>query len=104
MTVDPLTRVVYEDRALEPFTDCEVEGPSDPRRQWHGDDLAAFAGHSQGAVTSLQSQRVDVGAERLGDAQPIQCQQRHQGVISWRGQPRGDEQRSELVAIQAGRV
>jgi hypothetical protein len=45
VSVESFTRAVLEDRALETFADREVEGPGDPRRERHRDDVPAFAGH-----------------------------------------------------------
>jgi hypothetical protein len=101
MTVKSLTSAVHEDRALETLANREVESPGDPRRQRHRDDLATFAGNCEGPMTSLQAQRVNIRAEGFGDAQPVQRQQRHQRVVPCGRETRSDEQRAELVAIQA---
>ncbi|HEV8625790.1 MAG TPA: hypothetical protein VG034_15130 [Acidimicrobiia bacterium] len=37
-----------------------------------GDALAALAGHGEGAVAAFETERFDVGAERLGDPQPVE--------------------------------
>jgi hypothetical protein len=68
MTVESLSCAVDEDRALEALTDREVDGPGDPRRERHGHDRAALAGHRQRPVTTFQAERVDVGAKCFGDA------------------------------------
>ena len=57
---------------------------SDAWREWHGGGLAALADHGEGAMATLQADGVDVGADRFGDSQPVQRQQRHEGVISRR--------------------
>jgi hypothetical protein len=74
MTVESCAVAVYEDRALEALADREVESAGDPRREWHGHDLAALAGHRQGPMTSLEAERVDTRTKGFGDAQPIQRQ------------------------------
>jgi hypothetical protein len=74
MTVESLTGPVHEDRALKTLADREVESPGNPRREWHGHDLAALAGHRQGPMTSLEAERVDTRTKGFGDAQPIQRQ------------------------------
>ena len=53
-------------------------------------------------MPAFLAQRLDVGADRLGHPQPIQRQQRHQGVIAWRRQASGDQDRAELVAVEVG--
>ena len=40
-----------------------------------GDQLAALTEHGQGAVAMFETEIVDVGAERFGDAQPVDRQQ-----------------------------
>ena len=69
-----------------------------------GDDLAALAGDGQGAVPSLQPEVFNVGVERLGDPQTVQCQQASQPVVSSAGQPGLDQEHAEFVAIQPGGV
>ena len=64
-----------EDRTVEPFPHGQVDGASDPRRERHRGGLAALAAHGQGAMATLQAESGDVGADRFGDAQPVQCQQ-----------------------------
>jgi hypothetical protein len=65
-----------------PIADRQVNGTANPWCQRQGGDLAALAHHGEGAVATLQTERFDVGADRLGDPQPVQRQQRHQGVIT----------------------
>jgi hypothetical protein len=38
--------------------------------------------------------------ERLGDSEPVDGKQRDQRVLSGRREPSGDEQRTDLVAVQ----
>ena len=45
---------------------------------------------------------LDVGAGRLGHPQPVEGQQRDQRMLGRRPEPGGDQQRAELVAVQAG--
>jgi hypothetical protein len=70
------------------------------RRQRDGDDLAAFAGDGQGPVATFETQVLDVGAGGLRDPQPVQGQQGDQGMLSWSPEPGGDQQGTELVAVQ----
>ena len=72
---------------------------------------------ASGSVTSLPPLRntvrvrcprswrgFDVGADGLRHPQPVQRQQRHQRVIPWRREPRGDQDDAEFVAVQVGDV
>jgi hypothetical protein len=61
----PLTP--QEDGAGEALADGQVDRPGRARCQWDGHDLAALAQDGQGAVAPLHAERLDVGADRLGD-------------------------------------
>jgi hypothetical protein len=74
------------------------------RGEGDGDDLASLAGDDQGAVAALGAHVLDVRAGRLGDPQPVQGQQRDQGVLAGRAEAGSDEKRAELVAVQGGGV
>ena len=91
-----------EDRALDPLTDSQVDSPGDAWSEWHRHQLAALAQHRQRAMAALQTEGLDVGADRLRHAQPVQRQQRHQRMIAWRRQSGGDVDRTQLVAVQVG--
>jgi hypothetical protein len=54
-------------------------------------------------VASFDGEVFDIGTEGFGDPQPGQCQQRDQGVVTAAGQPGGDQQGADLVAIQTNR-
>ena len=90
-----------EDRSLDAFTDRQVDRAGCARCRWDGHDLAALAQHGEGAMPALEAERFDVGAECFGDSQPVDRQQRHQRVFAGRRQAGGDEQRPDLVAVQA---
>jgi hypothetical protein len=66
--------------------------------------LATLAYHGERAVAALESEGFDVGADRLGDPQPIRCQQRDQDVVTDRAQPSGDQDGAEFVAVEVGYV
>jgi hypothetical protein len=51
-------------------------------------------------VASFDGEAFDVGAERFGDPQPVQGQQRDQGVFAATGQHGGDQEGADLVAVQ----
>jgi hypothetical protein len=55
-------------------------------------------------VPSLNTQRLDVGAGGFGDPQPVQGEQGDQGILGGRAEPGGDEQGTQLVAVQRGGV
>jgi hypothetical protein len=71
VTIDPLPVGAHEDRPVAAFADREVDGPRRPRCQGHGHDLAAFAQDGERAVTALEPQVLEVGAEGLGHPQPV---------------------------------
>jgi hypothetical protein len=66
------------------------------------DDLAPLAGDDQGPVPALDAQSLDVGAGGLGHPQPVEGQQRDQGMLGRGAEPGRDEERAELVAVQPG--
>jgi len=78
--------------------------PGGARHQRGGDDLAALTGDHQGPVPAFDAQSLDVGAGGLGDAQPVEGQQRDQRMLGGLTEPGGDQQRAELVAVQPGGV
>jgi hypothetical protein len=55
-------------------------------------------------MAPLETEGFDLGAERLGDAQAVDGEQRHQRMLTRGGEAGRDEERSDLVAIQPGRV
>jgi hypothetical protein len=104
VSVQPSPVSAEEGRSVDPFTDGEVDGARGSWGERDGDDLAALAVHGQGAMAAFEAERFDVGAERFGDSQPVDGQQRDERVLARRGQSRGDEQRTDLVAVQTGGV
>ena len=55
-------------------------------------------------MSAFEAQFVDVRAEGLGVPQPVDREQRHQGVFVLRAESGGDRQRSDLVAVQSDGV
>jgi hypothetical protein len=53
---------------------------------------------------ALESEVLDVGPDGFGDSQPVEGQHADQCVISGAGQPGGDQQGTDFVAVQAGGV
>ena len=102
--VQPLPVGGQEDRPVAAFADGQVDRPGGARRERDGDDLAALAGDHQGAVAAFEAEGLDVGADGFGDPQPVERQQRDQRVLGGRAEPGGDQQRADLVAVQADRV
>jgi hypothetical protein len=104
MTVQPPAAGSEEDGSLAALAGRQVNRPRGPRRERDRHDLAALAGDHQGPVAPLDAQCFDIRAGSLGDPQPVEGQQRDQRVLGGRPEPRGDQQRAELVAVQSGRV
>jgi hypothetical protein len=73
-------------------------------RKGDGDGLAALADDGQRAVPSLQAERFDVRPDGCGYPQPVERQQRHQGVLGRGAQASREEQGSDFVAVQADGV
>jgi len=56
------------------------------------------------AVPALDAQGLDVGTGGLRNPQPVQGQQRDQRVLGGLAENRGDQQRTQVVAVQPGGV
>ena len=91
-----------EDWSLAALADGQVDRPCRARCERDGHDLAAFARDHQGSVPALDAKGFYVRAGGFGDAQPVEGQQGDQRVLGGRPEPRGDQQRAEFVAVQAG--
>jgi hypothetical protein len=55
-------------------------------------------------VPAFETEVVDVRSEGLGDPQPVDRQQRDQSMLGCGAQAGGDQQRSDLVAVQPDRM
>jgi hypothetical protein len=55
-------------------------------------------------MAAFEAELLDVGAERFGDSQPVDGQQGDERVLGRRRQSGGDEQRTDVVAVQTGGV
>jgi hypothetical protein len=55
-------------------------------------------------VTAFEAQLLDVSADRFGDPQPVQREQRDQSMVAGAGETGSDEHRADLVAVEAGCV
>jgi hypothetical protein len=104
VTVETLTVRGEEDRTVGTLADGQVDRPGRAWRQRDRDDLAALAQDGQGPMAPLEPERFDVCAQRLGHPQPVDRQQRHQGMLGRPAQSGGHQQRADLVAIQPSRV
>lgn len=51
-------------------------------------------------MPAFEAEVFDVGAQGFGDTQPVEREQRRQGVVATTGQPGLDQERPELVAIK----
>jgi hypothetical protein len=94
----------YRDGALEAFPDDQVDGPGGSRGKWHRDGLATLAEHGECAVPPFERKILDLCADRFGDTQPVQREERDHGVIACPRETGSDQHRSELVAIETDRV
>jgi hypothetical protein len=104
VAIQALTGDAEEDRALDPLADRQVDGPGGSGRERNGCYFAALAPNGEDAVATFDAHVFDVGPEGLGDAQAVECQQRHQGVVSGRTQAGGHQKGPKLVAIEADGV
>ncbi len=99
-TADDAPDSSQEDRSLAPFADGQVDRPRRAWRKRNSDNLPALAGDHQGPVPPLDAHGLDVGAGGLGDAQPVEGQQRDQRMLGGPAEPGGDQQSAELVTVQ----
>ena len=104
VTVETPPSPVEEDGPVGPFADGQVDRPGGARRERDGDGLASLAHDGERPMPSLDAEGLDVGADRFGDPQPVERQQGDQRMLGGRAEPGGDEERSDLVAVQADRV
>ena len=104
VTVEALTASGDEDRAAGTFADGQVDGAGRARCQRDGDGLAALAHDGERPMSSLDAEGLDVGSDRFGHPQPVERQQGDQGVLGGGTEPGGDEERPDLVAVQADGV
>jgi hypothetical protein len=93
-----------EHGSVAPFADREVDRAHIPQGERDDGFLTALAGDRQGPVPALGAERFDVRADSLRHPRPVQRKQRDQGVLGGRAQPGGDQERPDVVAVQAGRV
>ncbi len=104
VTVETPTVAGDEDRPGGTFADGQVDRPCGPQRRRDGHGLAALAQHGESPMASLHTKRLDVRPDRLCYPQPVEGQQRAPGMLTGRAEPCGDEERTDLVAVQADGV
>ena len=102
--VEPVAVGGEEDRLFDAFADRQVDGAGGARRERDDHRLASLADDGERPVTASDAERFDVGAERFASAESVDCQQRDQCVIARRGEPGGDEEGADLVAVEPGGV
>ena len=95
--VHPPPVACAEDRTTAALTEIQVQRPRSPWRQGHGDVRAALAHDPQRAMTPFVVEILDVGVQRVADAQTVYRQQRHQRVIPQRSETRLNEEGAEFV-------
>jgi hypothetical protein len=88
-----------EDRPFGTLADGQIDRPRGARCQRDGDDLAAFAGHHQGAVPALDTQSLDDRASGLRNPKPVQGQQRDEPMLGGRAEPGSNKKRAELLSL-----
>jgi hypothetical protein len=104
VTVEAMAVPDDEDRAADPFADGQVDSAGGARSERDGDGLATFAHDGEGPMSSLDAEGVDVDPDRFGDPQPVERQQGDQRMLACGAESCGDEERSDLVAVQADGV
>jgi hypothetical protein len=77
----------HEYGSLAAFPDGQVDGAGGARGEGNGDGLAAFTHDGEGAMPAFETEGFDVGAAGFGDPQPVEGQQRDQGVVGGPAQP-----------------
>jgi hypothetical protein len=81
-----------EDWSVESLADGQVDRSGGAGSERDGDDLAALAKNGQGPVTPLQAEPVDVGSGGLRHSQPVEDEQRDQGMLGRLAQAGGHQQ------------
>ncbi len=87
MTIETATAAVTENRAGAVFPDGEIDRPCGSWRERDRHRFAALAMNNECAVPALEAELFDVGTDRFGPAEPVQREQRDQGMIACSGHP-----------------
>jgi len=102
--VQPTAIGGQEQRPVATLADGQVDRPRRARRERDGDHLATLAGDHQHPVAAFDAEGLDVDSGGFRDPQPVEGQQGDQCVLGGLAKPGGDQQRPELVTVQAGGV
>ena len=103
-TVEALPASGGEDRSADPFADGEVDRPGGARGHGYGDGLATLADDGERPMAPFDAESFDVGADRFGDPEAVEGQQRDQGMLGGGAESGGDQLDADLVAVQADGV
>ncbi len=95
---------IQQDRAVAAFPNAQVDRTGGAWSEGDGDDLSAFPGDRQGAMSSLHCQVFDVGSEGFRDPQPVEGQETGQGVFAAAGEAGLNQEHSKFVAVETDRV
>ena len=82
MSIQTVSGVRDEDRALAAFPNREVDRSGCTRRERDRYHLAAFTVDREGPMPAVETERFDIGAGGFGDPQPIERQQADQRVVT----------------------
>jgi hypothetical protein len=88
-----------KDRPGKPFPDGKVDCPSRPPGYRHSHNFAALAQRRQGAVPR-SSPMASMSAPIASDTEPIEREERDEGVLGWCTKPRSDQKSTDLVAVE----
>lgn len=92
--------VSLEDGPLSALAGGQINRAGGVWRKRHGHHLAALAGDHQSPVAALDGLSLDVGADGLGYAQPVERQERDERMLARRAEPCRYQQRARFVTIQ----
>jgi hypothetical protein len=103
-TVKPLTVSAPQDRALVMLAHSQVDSAGGSRDQRDDRGLGALAGDPQGPVTPLDPEVLDVRRAGFADSQTIETEQDGEGCVLAVELLGGEEEHSELGAVEASGV
>ena len=101
MAIEAATVATEEDRPARSLANREIDGPGSARRHRDRHGLSSLSQDGERPVPTLKSERLDVCADRFGDPQAIQREQRDERVLSRRSKSCGDKERADLIAVEA---
>ncbi len=101
--VQPLPVSRGEDRAFAPFAGVKVDRPGGPRASGMTARLPPLRVIARARCPRSVPERLDVRSGGFRDPQPVQGEQRDQGMLGFGAKACGDEEGADLVAVQPGR-